>query len=58
MESEEVNTKSYAVLLQSLKAQISQARIRAHLAVNKEMISLILEYWQSDIRTSKRRRLG
>ena len=40
MESVEVNTKSYAVLLESLKAQITQARIRAHLSVNKEMISL------------------
>lgn len=42
MESVEVNTKSYASLLQSLKTQITQARIRAHLSVNKEMISL---YW-------------
>ena len=42
MERVEVNTKSYAGLLQSLKTQISQARIRAHLSVNKEMISL---YW-------------
>ena len=42
MESVEVNTKSYAGLLQSLKTQITQARIRAHLSVNKEMISL---YW-------------
>jgi len=40
MESVEVNTKSYAGLLQSLKTQITQARIRAHLSVNKEMISL------------------
>ena len=37
-----MNSKSYAGLLQSLKTQISQARIRAHLSVNKEMISL---YW-------------
>ena len=42
MEKSEVNSKSYAGLLQSLKTQISQARIRAHLSVNKEMISL---YW-------------
>ena len=42
MERVEVNSKSYAGLLQSLKTQISQARIRAHLSVNKEMISL---YW-------------
>ena len=42
MKKSEVNTKSYAGLLQSLKTQITQARIRAHLSVNKEMISL---YW-------------
>ena len=36
------NTK-YATLLQSLKTEISTARIRAHLSVNKEMISL---YWR------------
>ena len=40
MKKSEVNTKSYAGLLQSLKTQITQARIRAHLSVNKEMISL------------------
>ena len=34
--------KNYAILLQSLKAEISKARIRAHLSVNKEMINL---YW-------------
>ena len=38
----ELNGKTYASLLQSLKTEISQARIRAHLSVNKEMISL---YW-------------
>ena len=38
----EVHSKTYAVLLQNLKAEIGQARIRAHLSVNKEMISL---YW-------------
>lgn len=38
----ELNGKTYANLLQSLKTKISQARIRAHLSVNKEMISL---YW-------------
>lgn len=38
----EVNHKSYVELIEDLKKQISQARIRAHLAVNKEMISL---YW-------------
>jgi predicted nuclease of restriction endonuclease-like (RecB) superfamily len=42
-ETNEVNTKSYAVLLQELKQEISTSRIRAHLAVNKEMISL---YWR------------
>ena len=38
----ELNSKTYAQLLQDLKTEISQARIRAHLSVNKEMISL---YW-------------
>lgn len=38
----EVETQSYVQLLQSLKQEISRARIKAHLAVNKEMISL---YW-------------
>ena len=35
--------QSYTILLQSLKTEIRQARIRAHLSVNKEMISL---YWK------------
>jgi predicted nuclease of restriction endonuclease-like (RecB) superfamily len=34
--------KNYATLLQNLKKEISTARIRAHLSVNKEMINL---YW-------------
>jgi len=34
--------KNYATLLQNLKTEISKARIRAHLSVNKEMINL---YW-------------
>jgi predicted nuclease of restriction endonuclease-like (RecB) superfamily len=38
----QLNHKSYVELIEDLKKQISQARIRAHLAVNKEMISL---YW-------------
>ena len=42
MTSTELHNKSYAVLLQNLKTEISQARIRAHLSVNKEMVSL---YW-------------
>lgn len=42
MESTELNSKTYAALLQNLKQEISTARIRAHLSVNKEMISL---YW-------------
>lgn len=42
MESTELHSKTYAVLLQNLKAEISSARIRAHLSVNKEMINL---YW-------------
>ena len=42
MESTKLHGKSYATLLQNLKTEISQARIRAHLSVNKEMISL---YW-------------
>ena len=35
-------TQNYAHLIQALKQEIGQARIRAHLAVNKEMIML---YW-------------
>jgi predicted nuclease of restriction endonuclease-like (RecB) superfamily len=42
MESTELHSKTYAQLLQDLKTEISQARIRAHLSVNKEMIRL---YW-------------
>ncbi|NDE19346.1 MAG: DUF1016 family protein, partial [Alphaproteobacteria bacterium] len=38
----QLNHKSYVELIEGLKKQISQARIRAHLAVNKEMITL---YW-------------
>ena len=34
---------NYALLLQNLKEEISHARIRAHLSVNKEMITL---YWR------------
>ena len=58
MERVEVNTKSYAGLLQSLKTQISQARIRAHLSVNKEMISLYWNIGNQILETSKRRGLG
>jgi predicted nuclease of restriction endonuclease-like (RecB) superfamily len=36
-------TKGYAELLQTLKQDILSSRIRAHLSVNKEMISL---YWR------------
>ena len=39
----ELNSQNYAALLQSLKTEISQARVRAHLSVNKEMIAL---YWK------------
>jgi predicted nuclease of restriction endonuclease-like (RecB) superfamily len=35
--------KGYGELIHSLKQEISSARIRAHLSVNKEMISL---YWR------------
>ena len=38
----ELNDKSYGELIQNLKQEIQQSRIRAHLAVNKEMIML---YW-------------
>lgn len=38
----ELNTKSYVELIQTLKQEIVNSRIRAHLAVNKEMIHL---YW-------------
>lgn len=40
--NQELTSKAYAVLLQDLKTEISKAKIRAHLAVNKEMINL---YW-------------
>ena len=36
-------TKGYAELIQALKQDIATSRIRAHLSVNKEMISL---YWR------------
>jgi len=39
----ELHSKTYAVLLQNLKQEISTSRIRAHLSVNKEMIHL---YWR------------
>jgi len=39
----EQNNQNYAVLLQNLKTEITQARIRVHLSVNKEMIGL---YWK------------
>ena len=39
----ELENTNYATLLKSLKTEISTARIRAHLSVNKEMISL---YWR------------
>lgn len=38
----ELKTKSYIELIQTLKQEIANSRIRAHLAVNKEMIHL---YW-------------
>ncbi len=38
----ELSTESYITLIQTLKQEITQARIRAHLVVNKEMITL---YW-------------
>jgi predicted nuclease of restriction endonuclease-like (RecB) superfamily len=41
--STELHSKTYAVLLQNLKQEISTSRIRAHLSVNKEMIHL---YWR------------
>lgn len=39
----ELNNQNYLTLLQTLKTEISQARMRAHLSVNKEMIGL---YWK------------
>lgn len=41
--TKELDSNNYAALIQTLKTEISQARIRAHLSVNKEMISL---YWR------------
>ena len=41
--TKELDNNNYAALIQTLKTEISQARIRAHLSVNKEMISL---YWR------------
>lgn len=40
--TKELEVESYGELLQSLKQEISRARIKAHLAVNKEMVCL---YW-------------
>ena len=41
--TKEMIDNNYAVLLQNLKKEITQARIKAHLSVNKEMIIL---YWK------------
>jgi len=41
--TKELDNNNYAALIQTLKTEISQARIRVHLSVNKEMISL---YWR------------
>lgn len=41
--TKELDNNNYAALIQTLKTEISQARIRAHLSVNKEMITL---YWR------------
>lgn len=38
----ELKTKSYAELIQTLKLEIANSRIKAHLAVNKEMIHLYI----------------
>ena len=40
--NKDIKDNNYAALLQNLKKEISTARIRAHLSVNKEMIHL---YW-------------
>lgn len=40
--TKEDNNKTYRELIETLKKEITQARIRAHLAVNKELIML---YW-------------
>jgi len=37
-----LSNESYTDLIKNLKQEISKARIRAHLAVNKELIVL---YW-------------
>ena len=42
MSSIELQSQSYAILIQNIKTEISKARIRAHLSVNNEMIHL---YW-------------
>lgn len=47
----ELNNKNYQELIESLKTQISQARVRAHLAVNKELIVL---YWDIGNKILKR----
>jgi predicted nuclease of restriction endonuclease-like (RecB) superfamily len=39
----DLKTESYAALIQTLKQEIANARIKAHLAVNREMIML---YWK------------
>lgn len=41
--TKELDNNNYTALLHTLKTEISQARIKAHLSVNKEMISL---YWR------------
>jgi hypothetical protein len=57
MSSELILPDDYPVFLSGLKARISEARVRAALSVNRE---LILLYWEigRDILQDSRRRAG
>ncbi len=46
--------KSYYDLIENLKLEIKQTRIRAHLSVNKELIKL---YWNIGFQIIKRQKL-
>ncbi|QQV75199.1 hypothetical protein H6P87_00747 [Rickettsia tillamookensis] len=49
-----LDQKSYYDLIEQLKLEITQTRIRAHLSVNKELIKL---YWNIGFQIIKRQKL-
>ncbi|AFD19383.1 MAG: YhcG family protein [Rickettsia slovaca] len=51
--SNTLSNESYTNLIKNLKQEISKARIRAHLAANKELIVPLLAYRKINFRTSE-----